>query len=362
MRNETPLVAAGLLVAILLGWPATGTLGAQGGAINLPDVLNDPALVPVVLPAAASGRPFVFECPASLDASSKVTAMPKGRIPVSGETPFPFDNITIFYGNPKDRVSMVPDRDLEETKDGKTGVSEWQFPGGAKNIWFTCSYRGTPSSLGVKVPNGMLRCRAISRRESLGWVHARKLVCEKPGKLTKRLSVNRLTREKSTKGNDFLIAPGLSLGKIRLGMRKKEVVALLGKPDNESNDSSMVYASKNGNETEIFLFKDKAIQISFTSPVYATHEGINTENFAGEKFRHDFNRYRISWRFDNFKYSFTSGGLTFYNLNADSPDENAEYPIEFIGIVHTGGNPIKEPLYFKDEKNGGWKEWDGKTQ
>jgi hypothetical protein len=130
------------------------------------------------VPAVVSARPFVVECPAALDASSKVSVVPKGWTAVPGETHFAFDNITVFDGQPMDRASLVPDRDLEESENGKTAVSEWLFPEGAKNIWFTCSYRGTPSSLAMKVSSVVLRCTTLSRRESWGWRHEPKIICE----------------------------------------------------------------------------------------------------------------------------------------------------------------------------------------
>jgi hypothetical protein len=120
-----------------------------------------------------------LECPAMLSATSNVTSVPKGWTAVPGDTEFHFDNVAVFDGHPMNRASLVPDRGLEEAKDEKTGVSEWQFPGGAKDKWLGCSYRGTPSTLAIRIPDGTLKCSVHARQEPWGWQHERKFVCEK---------------------------------------------------------------------------------------------------------------------------------------------------------------------------------------
>jgi len=129
--------------------------------------------------SAARANTDVVECPASLNATSSVTMAPTGWEAVPGETRFPFERLAIFDGHPTDRASLVPDRGLEDSADGKTGVSEWRFPGGTKNIWLGCTYRGTPSMLARRIADGTLKCSAIAGRESWGWEFDRKLVCEK---------------------------------------------------------------------------------------------------------------------------------------------------------------------------------------
>lgn len=361
MRNEPLCGAAKFLLAILLAWPVTGMLGAQTVGGTLPVRLGDLASVPVIQPTAVSQAPFVFECPESLDAVSTGLAVPSGWTFVPGKNRFAFARTSVFQGYPFELAELVPDEETE-TRNGKTRktmVAEWTFPVGTE-IWIGCSYVGTSSLFGVQAPIGAVRCSTSMQRQGTRWEHDRRVVCDTSVKPMRASSADGSTRERSANANDYLIAPGLSVGRIRLGMSKKEVIALLGKPDNESNDSTMVYAPKSLNETEILFVTDKAIQISFRSPRYAGRAGVSTANFTEKAYGDGFKRFRISWRFENLKYSCKSGGLTFYNLNADSPDGNADYPAQFVGIVHAGGDPVKQPLYLIGEKNGGWKEWDGR--
>jgi hypothetical protein len=60
----------------------------------------------------------------------------------------------------------------------------------------------------------------------------------------------------------------------------------------------------------------------------------------------------------NTKYTLSSGGLSFYGLNADSA--NPEYPAEVWGVVHTGICPVNELLFQEGAPNNGWTLWDGK--
>lgn len=129
--------------------------------------------------AVAHAGPIVLECPVTIEVSSRVTNVPKGWIVVPGATQRAFDNIAIFDGHPKERASLVPDRDLEESGNGQTGISEWSFPSGSKNMWLGCSYRGTPSELALRLPDGIRKCSVQARKEAWGWEHERKVVCGK---------------------------------------------------------------------------------------------------------------------------------------------------------------------------------------
>lgn len=128
-----------------------------------------------ILLSVAPASPF--ECPESIDAASTVTVVPKGWDAVPGGTRFPFESITVFDGHPRGEASLVPDRDVEDAK-GKAAVSEWLFEGGAKDAWFTCSYRGVPSSLAMRIPDGARRCSVTAHHESWGWQYDRTITCD----------------------------------------------------------------------------------------------------------------------------------------------------------------------------------------
>jgi hypothetical protein len=162
----------------------------------------------------------------------------------------------------------------------------------------------------------------------------------------------------ATVGADFLIVPGRAVGRIRLGMTRREVVRLLGRPTSTTDDSSLVYLSKQGESTELFFSKRRVAQINFTSKSYATREGVNAGNFLYDKFGNAFDKWKLKWRFVNIKYTLKSGGLTFYNLNADSADSDHE--ATFVGVVHAGARAPFEPLSLDGAPNGGWKQWDGR--
>jgi len=142
-------------------------------------------------------------------------------------------------------------------------------------------------------------------------------------------------------------------------MAKQTMIGLLGQPTRETSDGSLVYQAKQGgNKTEIFLAAGQVAQINFTSKTFNTKDGVNTRNFLDHKFAHAFAKWKLAWRFVNIKYSLKSGGLTFYNLNADSAD--SEFEVQYVGVVHRGLNPVYEVLSLEGEPNGGWKQWDGR--
>jgi hypothetical protein len=171
---------------------------------------------------------------------------------------------------------------------------------------------------------------------------------------------NRTTVTSQSTKADFSIVPGKSLGKIRLGMTTKEVVALLGNPgktQKEQQATLITYQSKkSGNQVGLYLEADRVVQIHFTSPAYATQEGITNLNCSEHKPL--FTAWQLPVRFLNLKYTRNGGGVTFYNLNADSGD--AAYPVSYWGVIHAGPQPRYELFSLENEPNGGWQPWDGK--
>jgi hypothetical protein len=165
-------------------------------------------------------------------------------------------------------------------------------------------------------------------------------------------------QETAPPDKDYLIIPGRSLGKIQLGMKKEEVLKLLGKPSEQTPKPSLIYRSKSTNNyIEMHLIKSEVQQIDFTSNAYKTEGGIDVNNYADDEFKKIFFKWRIPLRFINLKYTLNSGGLTFYIINADSAD--SEFPPTTIGVIHPGLKPKYEALYIEGAPNNGWKAWGG---
>ncbi len=130
------------------------------------------------LATTAQSAPLTIECPASIKPTASVSIVPPGWSVVSGEASSPYDSLAIFDGNPGELASLVPDRDLPDVKIGARGEAEWDFEGGAKNIWVGCSYARTTVSLAQAIPDGVVKCRVQATHEKDGWQLASKVVCE----------------------------------------------------------------------------------------------------------------------------------------------------------------------------------------
>ncbi|WP_239615519.1 hypothetical protein [Cohnella mopanensis] len=142
------------------------------------------------------------------------------------------------------------------------------------------------------------------------------------------------------KTNDYLIVPGRSVGKISLGMSKKEVTKLLGKPS-EADESQMTYKSAK-NSITLELDNNVVRQIEFTSSSFSTAEGINLSNF--QQLDDGFAISQFQWRFLQLRYGWEEGGLTFFSFNADVPDDNEEYQSYVRGYVYEGRQMFEEPI------------------
>lgn len=132
----------------------------------------------VGLASTAHSAPVTIECPASVKPTASISIVPSGWSVVAGEASSTFDSLAIFDGNPNELASLVPDRDLPNTKVGTHGDAEWDFEGGAKNIWVGCTYARTTVSLAQAIPDGVVKCRVQATHESTGWQLAPKVVCE----------------------------------------------------------------------------------------------------------------------------------------------------------------------------------------
>jgi hypothetical protein len=154
---------------------------------------------------------------------------------------------------------------------------------------------------------------------------------------------------------DQLIVPGESVGRVRLGMARADVIALLGRPQDSQPDLLVYRARRGGDRLQVYFAGGRAVQIDFTSPSFRTREGIGIRSYAEDRYAARFARWKLRWRFLNVKHVLRSGGLTFYGLNVDSA--HPDYAPAHVGVVHRGAKPPHEALELEDEPDGGWTPW-----
>ncbi len=124
----------------------------------------------------------------------------------------------------------------------------------------------------------------------------------------------------SSTGATNVIVPGQSFAKIRLGMTKAQVVALLGRPTSES-ENVICYRTR---DKRYFLIirtdADKVSDVLFNSPAYATTGGIAVSNYLQETSRVAFQPpHRPTARPVDI-YTLKDGGLSFFQpLNWPTP-------------------------------------------
>ena len=143
-----------------------------------------------------------------------------------------------------------------------------------------------------------------------------------PEKLAASLGVSASTSDtpSSSTGATNVIVPGQSFAKIRLGMTKAQVVALLGRPTSES-ENVICYRTR---DKRYFLIirtdADKVSDVLFNSPAYATASGIAVSNYMQETSRVAFQPpHRPTARPVDI-YTLKDGGLSFFQpLNWPTP-------------------------------------------
>ncbi|HLM42958.1 MAG TPA: hypothetical protein VK458_03770 [Myxococcaceae bacterium] len=153
---------------------------------------------------------------------------------------------------------------------------------------------------------------------------------------------------------DYLVTPGVSLGKIKLGMTKAEVRKTLGKPKDsfklvEQKVDADVWRSKN--VVQVFYKNDKVVQIAASSPSFQTSDNLSRASKADD----------INKRFQELEEVHTEGrqgvkaayldekksGLAFYySVPMDSENDTTSWTSELI-IVH---KPNEKVLFQPDEE------------
>jgi hypothetical protein len=153
-------------------------------------------------------------------------------------------------------------------------------------------------------------------------------------------SYSQNSSESKASQNDNLIVPGKSIGKLFLGMTKSEVTKTLGKPT-AIEDGVMTYSSSK-NYIKLY-FKDQILkQVEYTSPSFSTADGISINNF--QERGKDFDIKGFQWRFLQVRYDSIRGGLSYFVMNADVPDDNEEYSKSVVGYLYEGYTMFEEPI------------------
>jgi hypothetical protein len=113
---------------------------------------------------AAAAEP-VPQCPATLDVTQSVSAVPPGFQPyVDGNPPseagskpisVPLRDVMVSDGSPVDQVWLAP------TRTNKTSL-DWDFSSSDhKDLWISCAYLGTSIIISAKLPQSVARCQVF---------------------------------------------------------------------------------------------------------------------------------------------------------------------------------------------------------
>ncbi len=158
---------------------------------------------------------------------------------------------------------------------------------------------------------------------------------------------------KTTGGNNSrLIVPAKSVGPIALGMPVAAAKQILGTPTRIEDD--LLVFNKKGIS---ILSKDgKVSEIMFDSGKFLTKDGLSLSTYDQPSNYKTFTHWKLPWRFMNLKHTLKSGGLSVFETNVDSGDD--EYEPRVYGVVFSG-NRSECGLALCDGQNDGWESWDG---
>ncbi len=139
---------------------------------------------------------------------------------------------------------------------------------------------------------------------------------------------------------DYLVTPGVSIGKIRIGMAKEEVRKTLGKPKSsfklESKVEADVFGSKNF--VQVFYKGGKVVQIAASSPSFQTAENLSAQTRADDVNKRfpDLEEVRTEGR-QGVKAAYLddkkSGLAFYYSVPGESENDTTSWSAQMI-IVH----------------------------
>jgi hypothetical protein len=96
-------------------------------------------------------------CPPQIEVQEKIaTDAPAGWIAQTADPIRYLGGVTVFDGDPVDKVSLVPDADRRAT--GKDRIATWKFVKPKNPIWLVCSYNGTGVTVAKQLPANIRMC------------------------------------------------------------------------------------------------------------------------------------------------------------------------------------------------------------
>jgi hypothetical protein len=127
------------------------------------------SLLMVVVAASTASAAGFIECPARIDVNQRLAAQIPGWSVVPSvapdEMPHQLAGVTFFDGNPRERASLVPDK---QSKLKASTIASWTFGVSDRAIWIACSYAWTSVVLSRPLPKATRTCSiTYSNRDTI---------------------------------------------------------------------------------------------------------------------------------------------------------------------------------------------------
>lgn len=111
---------------------------------------------------ATSSEPegTAMSCPESIAVEQRAIGPAPGWSARSTEVPHRLRQVTLYWGHPSRRASLVPDE--EQARAGGTVGVVWKLGQGTERYWLECAYRNTDVVLFREVPARATRCEFVT--------------------------------------------------------------------------------------------------------------------------------------------------------------------------------------------------------
>ena len=95
------------------------------------------------------------QCPLKIEVNQRLAVQAPGWSAISDALPHQLAGLTFFDGNPADKASLAPDKQVKIN--GKS-VASWVFPAGDRPTWVACRYAWTEVQLARALPKSTRTC------------------------------------------------------------------------------------------------------------------------------------------------------------------------------------------------------------
>jgi hypothetical protein len=111
----------------------------------------------------------IIRCPAKIEVNQRLAGQAPGWSVMSDPMPHLLAGLTFFDGNPSEKASLAPDKQLAgQYGIQSTSVALWIFPPSSRPTWVSCSYAWTDVVLARELPKGTRTCSVTySTRDSI---------------------------------------------------------------------------------------------------------------------------------------------------------------------------------------------------